>query len=66
MKLSIVVTLLIGEHPDLKHIASNRNLAPYRELATAVMLGDLNAFKSVMDSRMTVFKKERYDRVIAR
>ena len=66
MKLSIVVNLLIGEHPDLKHIVSNRNLAPYRELATAVMLGDLNSFKSVMDTRMTTFKRERYDRVIAR
>lgn len=33
-KLSILVTLLIGEKPDLNQIKNQRNLAPYKELAT--------------------------------
>ena len=33
-KLSILVTLLTGEKPDLNQIKNQRNLAPYKELAT--------------------------------
>lgn len=66
MKLSIIVKLLTGENPDLSQIVSNRNLAPYRELATVVMLGDLSHFKKVVEDRNVFFKQARLDRVINR
>lgn len=66
MKLSIIVKLLIGENPDLSQVISNRNLAPYRELATAVMRGDLTTYRKVVEERNTVFKEARLDRVIDR
>lgn len=58
--------LLIGENPDLSQVISNRNLAPYRELATAVMRGDLTTYRKVVEERNTVFKEARLDRVIDR
>lgn len=66
MKLSIIVKLLIGENPDLSQVATTRNLVPYCELATAVMLGNLTAFKQVVEERLPIFQRDRLDRVINR
>ena len=66
MKLSIIVKLLTGENPDLSQIPSNRNINPYRELATVVMLGNLTAYKEVVEDRKDVFKRDHLDRVIGR
>lgn len=66
MKLSIIVKLLTGEHPDLTQVVNNRNLAPYHELATVVMLGDLTAYRKVVEERKLIFRQARLDRVIER
>ena len=38
-KLSSLVTLLIGEKPDLSELKNARNVAPYLELATVAVKG---------------------------
>ena len=65
-KLSILVTLLIGEKPDLSELKNARNVAPYLELATAVMRGDLNAYRRVLTQRHSCFKEDGLDRIVNR
>eukprot|EP01105_Mastigella_eilhardi_P015861 TRINITY_DN362_c2_g1_i1.p1 TRINITY_DN362_c2_g1~~TRINITY_DN362_c2_g1_i1.p1 ORF type:complete len:499 (-),score=191.20 TRINITY_DN362_c2_g1_i1:187-1560(-) len=68
-KLSVIVQLLLGDIPE-RSLFSQRGmrhaLRPYLDLTNAVRVGDLGAFRDVVDANAATFRRDNMWTLIAR